>query len=143
MPDENTWVINNAIRKQGDACCIPVKEKYLLLSSYYLTDAKGARFAIQAFGTSGISKNGFRLKLMGNCREEYRTILEQTAREYDVFDFVDFVKCQKDVKPYFAKATAYIMASECEALGRVTAEGEGWRDRIFISYFGRMCATHS
>lgn len=122
MPDENTWVVNNAIRKQGDACYIPVKEKYLLLSSYYLTDAKGARFAIQAFGTSGISKDGFRLKLMGNCREEYRTILEQTAREYDVFDFVDFVECQKDVKPYFAKATAYIMASEFEGLGRVTAE---------------------
>lgn len=122
MPDLNTFVINDAARSRNETCYIETKEKYLLLSSYYLSDAKGARFAIQAFGTSGISKDGFRLKLMGNCREGYRTILEQTAREYDIFDFVDFVECQKDVKPYFAKATAYIMASECEALGRVTAE---------------------
>ena len=122
MPDLNTFVINDAARSRNETCYIETKEKYLLLSSYYLSDAKGAKFAIQAFGTSGISKDGFRLKLMGHCREGYRTILEQTAREYDIFDIVDFVECQKDVKPYFAKATAYIMASECEALGRVTAE---------------------
>lgn len=122
MPNENTWVINNAIRKQGDACYIRRKEKYLLLSSYYLTDSKGARFAIKAFGLSGMTKDGFRLKLMGNCSNEYYEILCRTAREYNVLDFVDFVACQKDVKPYFANATAYIMASENEGLGRVTAE---------------------
>lgn len=122
MPDENTWVINNAIRKQNDACYISAKEKYILFSSYYLTDSKGARFAIQAFGVSGVAKNGFRLKLMGNCSDEYMEVLNETAREYNVFESVDFIPCQKEVKPYFAKATAYIMASECEALGRVTAE---------------------
>lgn len=122
MPDENTWVINNAIRKREDACYIPTKEKYLLLSSYYLSESKGARFAIQAFGVSGMAKEGFRLNLMGNCSDEYRDVLKKTADENNVSDSVDVVACQKDVKPYFAKATAYIMASECEALGRVTAE---------------------
>ena len=122
MPDENTWVINNAIRKKSDACYIQEKEKYLLLSSYNLTDSKGARLAIKAFGLSGMSKVGYRLKLMGNCSDEYKEVLSKTASEYKVLDSVDFVACQKDVKPYFAKATAYIMASECEALGRVTAE---------------------
>lgn len=122
MPDENTWVINNAIRKKSDACYIQEKEKYLLLSSYYLSDSKGARFAIKVFGLSGMSKDGYRLKLMGNCSDEYKEVLSKIASEYDVLDSVDFVTCQKDVKPYFAKATAYIMASECEALGRVTAE---------------------
>ena len=122
MPDMNTWVINNAIRKKSDACYIQEKEKYLLLSSYYLSDSKGARFAIKALGVSGMAKDGFRLKLMGNCSEEYKEVLCRTASEYDVLDSVDFVTCQKDVKPYFAKASAYIMASEYEALGRVTAE---------------------
>lgn len=122
MPEENTWVINNAIRKKSDACYIQEKEKYLLLSSYNLTDSKGARLAIKAFGLSGMSKVGYRLKLMGNCSDEYKEVLSKTASEYKILDSVDFVACQKDVKPYFAKASAYIMASECEALGRVTAE---------------------
>lgn len=122
MPDENTWVINNAIRKKSDACYIPQKEKYLLLSSYYLSESKGARFAIKAFGLSGMAKDGYRLKLMGNCSDEYKEVLSKTASEYKVLDSTDFVACQKYVKPYFAKASAYIMASECEALGRVTGE---------------------
>ena len=122
MPDENTWVINNAIRKKSDACYIQEKEKYLLLSSYYLSDSKGARFAVKVFGLSGMSKDGYRLKLMGNCSDEYKEVLSKIASEYDVLDSVDFVACQKDVKPNFAKATAYIMASEFEGLGRVTAE---------------------
>ena len=122
MPDENTWVINNAIREKSDACYIQEKEKYLLLSSYYLSDSKGARLAIEAFGLSGMAKDGYRLKLMGNCSDEYYEVLSRTANEYNILDSVDFVACQKYVKPYFSHATAYIMASEFEALGRVTAE---------------------
>ena len=122
MPDKNTWVINDAIRKQEDACYIPNKGKYLLFSSYYLTEFKGARFAIQAFGLSGMAKDGYRLKLMGNCEENYYVSLCETAQAYGVIDYIDFVPCQKDVKTYYAHATAFIMASEYEGLGRVTAE---------------------
>jgi glycosyltransferase involved in cell wall biosynthesis len=45
-----------------------------------------------------------------------------TALEYGVADKIDFVSCQTNVKPWFAQATAFIMASQCEGLGRVTAE---------------------
>ena len=122
MPDENTWVINNAIRSKNEICYFPIKEKYILFSSYYLSESKGTRTAIIAFAKSGIAEQGFRLKLMGNCDDEYKSSLVQTINEYEVGDSVEFVPCQMEVKPYFAHATAYIMASEFEGLGRVTAE---------------------
>ena len=122
MLDDKTWVINNAVRKQSEACYIPEKEKYLLFSSYYLSEAKGARVAIIAFAKSGMAQQGYRLMLMGNCEEKYYISLMGTIREYHIEGAVDFVPCQKDVKPYFSNATAYIMSSEFEGLGRVTGE---------------------
>lgn len=122
MPDKNSWVINDAIRSKNEACCDQTKEKYLLFSAYFMTEPKGTRMAITAFAKSGMAKEGFRLKLMGNCEEGYKKSLLETIRGYGIVDAIDFVPCQTDVKPWFSKATAYIMASECEGLGRVTAE---------------------
>lgn len=122
MPNDNTWVINNAIRKKSDACFEKKKDKYILFVSYFLTEHKGTRFTIEAFALSGMAKEGFRLCLMGNCDEEYYQSLRETARALGVLSNIDFIPCQADVKPYFSHATAYIMASECEAFGRVTAE---------------------
>ena len=122
MPNENTWVINNAIRRGNEACYVKQKKPYILFSSYFLTEAKGTRTTIMAFAKSGMAKEGYRLKLMGNCTDDYRDSLCETARQHSILDCLDFVPCQTDVKPWFAKATAYIMASEFEALGRVTAE---------------------
>lgn len=122
MPIQNTWVINNAILRKEEACYIPEKEKYILYSAYNMTERKGARTAIVAFAQSGMSKNGYILKLVGNCHEEYKSSLLQTLREYGMVNSVEFVPYQKDVKPFFSHATAYLMTSEFEALGRVTAE---------------------
>ena len=122
MKNDGTWVINDAIRSKEETCYISGKEKYLLFCSYFLTEWKGARRAIEAFAFSGVVKNGYKLILIGNCDDEYRDSLFQTAQKCGIKDRVEIVPCQKDVKPYFAKATAYIMASEFEGLGRVTAE---------------------
>lgn len=122
MPDNNTWVIKDAIRKRNEACYIQTKEKYLLFSSYIMTDNKGTRFAIVAFALSGVAKKGYRLKLMGNCAEKYKQVLIQTAIENGILDAIEFVECQEDVKPYFTHATAFLMTSDYEGLGRVTAE---------------------
>ena len=122
MPVENTWVIPNAIRSQADICYIPQKEKYVLYSAFYLSELKGARVAVEAFARSGIAKNGFILKMMGNCDDEYKQSLLETARLYGAENAIEFIGCQSDVKPHFTKASAYIMSSEFEALGRVTGE---------------------
>lgn len=122
MPNENTWVIPNAIRSQKDVIYEPNKDKYLLFSAYIMTEAKGTRKAIIAFAKSGVYKRGFCLKLMGNCTDEYKQSLLQTISELGIEDSVEFVPCQSNIKPYFAHATAYLMTSDFEALGRVTGE---------------------
>ena len=122
MPEENTWVINDAVRKMAEACYNPCKDPYVLFSSYNLTEEKGTRMAIEAFAKSGVAEKGFRLVLMGNCKDEYKASLRSTMCEFGVESDIEFVPCQTDVKPWFAHATAYLMASECEGLGRVTAE---------------------
>lgn len=122
LREANTYTIMNPICSEVDAFYIREKEQYLLLCSYFLTEAKGTRVAIIAFGISGLFREGYRLKLVGNCTDEYQQSLMYTAKEYGCEEYVDFVPCQSDMKPFFATATAYIMASECEGLGRVTAE---------------------
>ena len=122
MQCKNTWVIPNAIRSQKDVLYEPNKDKYLLFSAYSMTEAKGTRKAIIAFAKNGVYKDGFILKLMGNCLDEYKQSLLQTIREFGVEDCVEFVPCQSDIRPYFAHATAYLMTSDFEALGRVTGE---------------------
>ena len=122
LKEANTWVINNAIRSKNDVIYLPQKDKYLLFCSYNLTESKGTRTAIKAFAKSGIAKEGYILKLMGNCSGDYKASLQTTITEYNIEDKVEFIPCQKEIKPFFAHASAYIMASECEGLGRVTAE---------------------
>lgn len=122
MLDANTFVINDAVRSCNDVCYLPTKEKYILFSSYFLTEAKGTRRVIQAFAHSGVAEKGYYLRLMGNCDERYKESLIDTAKECQILQHIEFIPCQTDVKPWFEHATAYIMASENEGLGRVTAE---------------------
>ena len=119
---QNTFILNNAIGLKNEVCCNFAKEKFFLFVSYRLTEAKGARFAIRAFGNSGIYKNGYRLKMVGNCNDMYRESLLETASECGCADFVDFIPCQENLKPFYLNATAFVMASVFEGLGRVTAE---------------------
>lgn len=122
MKHDCTWVINDAIRSKSEICYEPDKDKYLLFCSYYLTEWKGARRAIEAFALSGVAHDGYNLKLIGNCDDEYKVSLLQTAQELGIKGSVEFIPCQADVRPYLTRATIYIMASENEGLGRVTAE---------------------
>lgn len=125
MREYNTWVINDAIRIKKEACYIPNKDKYLLFCSYNITEGKGAHRAIIAFALSKVARDGFKLLLIGNCLNEYKDYVDslyKTVKEFRLKDSVEFLPCQTDIKPYFAHATAYIMASEFEGLGRVTGE---------------------
>lgn len=122
MKDESSYVVYDAARFQQDAVFDPSKEKYVLFVSYYITEQKGSRRAIEAFGRSRLSDDGYVLRIVGNCSEDYKQSLLETAVQYSCKRNVEFIPVQSDVKPYYIKASAFIMASEYEGLGRVTAE---------------------
>ena len=78
--------------------------------------------AVEAFGKSNLCKEGIELLLMGNCEEDYKQSLLETAAENDCERNVRFLPSQSDVKPFFLKAMAFVMASRAEGLSRVVSE---------------------
>lgn len=122
MKREFTYVIYDAARSVSEATYIIAKEMYVLFSSYYVTEQKGSRLAVKAFGKSNLWKKGVELLFVGNCKEEYKQSLMETANEYGCDQNVKFLPCQPDVKPFFLKAMAFVMASKAEGLPRVVSE---------------------
>lgn len=118
----NTYVINDGIRSREDIIFSPQKEKYVLFSAYCLTKAKGTLWAIEAFEKSGLYRDGFKLKIMGNIEPVFVNELMEAVSKSSCSQDIELVPCQADVKPFFTHASAYVMASDFEGLGRVTAE---------------------
>lgn len=118
----NTWMIWDAVRHSNESCYISKKESYILFCASYVTKAKGIVTVIRAFGNSGLTKNGIRLKVVGRCTEEERALFSGLAKEYKCDDSIDFIPFQANVKNLFAKAKAFIQTSTNEGMGRTTVE---------------------
>ena len=119
---ENAFVVFDAVRSKQNICNDPLKEKYFLFCSVFLTKRKGCEFAIKAFALSNLASQGYRLRVIGVANEKYINRLHNLVREYGVADFVDFVGSSDNVKEHMQKATALLMCSENEGLGRVSIE---------------------
>ena len=122
MKPVNTYVLLDASRTQKEATYNKHKEKYVLFSSYMITEQKGSRFAVEAFGKSNLAEEGFELLMMGHCKEEYKRSLLDTASIFSCEKSVVFIPCQSDVKPYFEAASALVMSSKAEGLSRVVSD---------------------
>lgn len=122
MKQEGTYVIHDAARPLSEVTYHTSKERYVLFVSYYITEQKGSRMAVEAFGKSNLWKDGVELMIVGNCQEDYKKSLLETATTYGCKQSIRFVPCQNDVKPFFVKAIAFIMASKAEGFSRVVSE---------------------
>ena len=120
--EENTHVIFNAIQSESEISYIERKEPYFLFCAGNLGGTKHADDAIRAFAASNLSNQGYKLKLVGGGSEEELAMLHTLAQQLYVVDYVEFCGYQHDVKEYFLHATAFLMMSENEAMGRVTVE---------------------
>ena len=118
-----TMIIPDAVHKSSDVVYNPKKNKYFLFCATSLSDNKGANTAVKAFAKSEVWKDDYKLVLIGNCSDEYRIKLLQITDSLGApNDILQFVGFQKDVRTYFEKATAFLMCSEYEGLGRVSVE---------------------
>lgn len=125
MKDKNTFVINDAVRTQNDLSYSPEKDKYILFAAAGLTndkESKGTPIVIKAFGMSKLSDKGYRLKLVGNADESTKNRFLKLAKDFECETSIEFIPFQKNIKPFFEKASAFIMASTFEGLGRTTIE---------------------
>lgn len=124
MVGDNAHVIWDAVRKEKDICACFPKEKFFLFCCAMLSDTKGADTAVRVFCMSGLANNGYRLKMVGNYTDAYREKLVQIIRNYseEWVSCVEFLGFQKDIAPLMKSATAFLMCSHNEGLGRVTIE---------------------
>lgn len=120
---KNSCYIWDAVCKKNDCIFDDKKDKYFLFCAASLDEAKGVYSVVNAFGLSGLADMGYRLKLIG--REGTSCVMDNIkgiAYEHNIMDSIDFLGYQKNIKPYMEKATAFVMASHNEGLGRVTIE---------------------
>ena len=119
---KNAYYIWNAVRSQKEVECIYPKEKYFIFCSVHLSDNKGTDFAIDAFGKSVLAPHGYKLILIGDCDSNYKKKLNQIITKYHIENNIEFVGYCTNIKPYFLHATAFLMCSLNEGMGRVTVE---------------------
>lgn len=119
---KHAYAIFDAVRSIKDVSYVDNKQKYFLFCAGLLSSKKGCDFAIKAFAESKLFKNGYRLKVIGKANDKYTQKLEILTRKLNVAKYVDFVGQTNDVKSYMERATAFLMCSENEGLGRVSIE---------------------
>lgn len=124
MTGKNAHVIWDAVRKEEEVCALLPKEKYFLFCCASLSDTKGADTAVKAFCMSRLSQKGYYLKMVGSCTDEYKEKLMHIIRSFsnDMVEHIEFLGYQKDITPLMKRATAFLMCSHNEGLGRVTIE---------------------
>lgn len=117
----NIHVINNAVRSCKDIIYLKHKDKYLLFCGH-VAHNKGAEMALDIFVDFHRKHPGYTLLYVGRVTAEYQRFLIAKAEASDVSSNVRFLGFQQDVSSYFKKAAAFLMCSQCEALGRSTIE---------------------
>lgn len=122
LDSKNAYVISDAVRSKNDTCLVMSKEKYFLFCAGFLTEHKGCSFAISAFAKSELATKGYKLKIIGEAHPKYMSKLNQIVSATGLTDAVEFLGRTDKVKEYMSRATAFLMCSENEGLGRVSIE---------------------
>lgn len=118
----NSYIIADAVRSKNDTCLKMPKEKYFLFCAGLLTENKGCGFAINAFIKSRLADVGYKLKIIGDAHPNYMFRLNKIVLDAGLLDAVEFIGHSEKVKEYMSQATAFLMCSESEGMGRVSIE---------------------
>jgi glycosyltransferase involved in cell wall biosynthesis len=123
LTTSNTFVLwDTVVGSEPSKEFVLPKEPFFLFCAANITERKGANTAVKAFCMSKLSSKEYRLKIVGHCEDAYKERLLAIASGYEESLSIDFIDYSDDITDYFAKATAFLMCSQCEALGRVTIQ---------------------
>lgn len=119
----NVFQIFDAVKSKKSL--LPVymqKERYFLFCANWVSAYKGAMWAMKAFCESRLSDEEYKLLYIGSYNPDYKEQLIEVARQANVENKIEFLGYCKNPTPYFQKATAFLMCSDNEAMGRTTIE---------------------
>lgn len=115
-------VLWDAVRSEEDKTLIPIKDKYFFHSAANLSEGKGTNKVVEAFLMSKLYKTGYKLYLAGNISDAFKAKLQHMAEKDSAGHSILFLGYVNDTKRYLERATAFLMMSRNEGLGRVTIE---------------------
>lgn len=119
--NDGCHVVYNAVKKSADICYVTEKSETILFCGY-VTPNKGAEKALDIFIGFHKEHPEYKLYYLGSVNENYKDYLKQKAERHGVACAVKFLGYKNDSKTYMKKASALLMCSRNEALGRVTIE---------------------
>lgn len=117
----NNLQIFNAILRIPYAHVVYNKKKYFLFVGR-LDDAKGVFDAIEAFSIFHKNHTDFKLKLVGSHTSENLSKINNLISKFEIEKCVEIQTFTNDLDSLYSNATALLMCSRMEALGRVTVE---------------------
>lgn len=118
----HAYQIYNAIGREEDLVEAPKfpKSPYFMLCGR-LAEGKGVETAIAAFSRFHVKNHDYKLLLIGHIDADYKAkmwaLIESSAKER-----IEFIEYTENLAQYYQNASALLMCSENEALGRVTVE---------------------
>lgn len=119
----NVFQIFDAVKSKKSLLPVDVqKEKYFLFCANWVSAYKGAMWAMEAFCKSGLGAEGYKLLYVGSYNPVYKEQLVETAKQVNIENSIEFLGYCKQPTRYFRKATAFLMCSDNEAMGRTTIE---------------------
>lgn len=116
------YTIWNAVRSVKEGKINLDKEKYFLFCARMINEAKGLDICIEAFSKSKLSEKGYKLLVIGEIDPAYRDTIDVLKKNCDCLHSIEFIGLSYQIDNYMQKATAFIMSSRFEAMGRVTVE---------------------
>lgn len=119
---KNTNILWDAVNTIKTDIPLISKEPYFLFCAANINKKKGVETAVEAFCMSHLAENGYHLKIVGHCSDDYRSKLTYIASQYQQAHFLTFIDYIDHPEKLFAKATAFLMCSYCEAMGRVSVQ---------------------
>ena len=96
------------------------KEPYIAFVAGTISEIKRPDEAMRIFAAS--KADGYRLKYAGSMSSEMRSKLNSLANSLGIKNLIDFLPFQQDVKPLLSKASATLVCTEYEGMGRVAIE---------------------
>lgn len=117
-----SYVLWDAVRSKEDKILTPTKDKFFFHSAANLSEGKGTDKVVEAFLMSKLYKTGYKLYLAGNISDTFKAKLQHMAEKDSAENSILFLGYINDTKMYLERATAFLMMSRNEGLGRVTIE---------------------
>lgn len=120
---KNAVCLWDAVCRKDDVRLVLPKRPYFLLCAALLNHAKGVDTAIRAFAQSELASQGYKLRLTGRIEGDAdRKFIDDLIAANGLQDSVELPGFCSDIRETVSQATAFLMCSQNEGLGRVTVE---------------------